>query len=104
MTKPPNLAHVASAAGSTRRQASPPPPATEPASSPAAKRQPATRVGTKQIAAHFPEDVAWQLRALAVEQRTTVQELVAHALNNLFASYGKPEIAPTDRRRGGRGP
>jgi hypothetical protein len=59
------------------------------------------RVGTKQVAAHFPEDVAWQLRALAVERKTTVQNLMAEALNDLFAKYGKPEVAPVERE--GRG-
>ncbi len=53
-----------------------------------------TRIGTKQVAAHFPEEVAWQLRGLAVERRTTVQGLMAEALNDLFAKYGKPEVAP----------
>jgi hypothetical protein len=34
------------------------------------------------------------LRALAVERRTTVQDLMAEALNDLFAKHGKPEVAP----------
>ena len=53
----------------------------------------------KQIAAHFPEDVAWQLRGLAVERKTTVQNLMAEALNDLFAKHGKPELAPIERER-----
>jgi hypothetical protein len=60
-----------------------------------------TRVGTKQVAAHFPEDVAWQLRALAVDRKTTVQNLMAEALNDLFAKYGKPEVAPVEREERG---
>lgn len=98
MSKRPNLAAVAAAAGSTRRA--------EIASFPAIKtvsetseRVAKTRVGTKQIAAHFPEDVAWQLRGLAVECKTTVQNLMAEALNDLFAKYGKPEVAPIERER-----
>ncbi|NOG74165.1 hypothetical protein HJG45_27790 [Roseicella sp. DB1501] len=90
------MAAVAAAAGSTRRR--------EPEPTPAPAREPAvgprTRVGTKQIAAHFPEDVAWQLRALAVERKTTVQNLMAEALNDLFAKHGKPEVAPLERVRG----
>jgi hypothetical protein len=43
--------------------------------------------------------VAWQLRALAVDRKTTVQNLVAEALNDLFAKYGKPELAPVERER-----
>jgi hypothetical protein len=99
VNKRPNLAAVAAAAGSTRRrdpEPAPPPPTPE-------TREPATprtRVGTKQIAAHFPEDVAWQLRALAVERKTTVQNLMAEALNDLFAKHGKPEVAPLERTRG----
>ncbi|MGH7103180.1 MAG: ribbon-helix-helix domain-containing protein [Acetobacteraceae bacterium] len=54
-------------------------------------------MGTKQVAAHFPADVAWQLRALAVERKTTVQNLMAEALNDLSAKYGKPEVAPIER-------
>ena len=99
MSKRPNLAAVAAAAGSTRR---PDPEAgLVPAEREVRERtvRPKTRVGTKQIAAHFPEDVAWQLRALAVERKTTVQNLMAEALNDLFAKHGKPEVAPMDRGR-----
>ena len=75
MSKRPNLAAIAAAAGSTRRA----PdlavvPAAPPAAETASRSTPRTRVGTKQIAAHFPEDVAWQLRALAVDRKTTVQK------------------------------
>lgn len=48
---------------------------------------------------HFPEDVAWQLRGLPVDRKTTVQNLLAEALNDLFAKYGKPEIVPSERQR-----
>lgn len=100
MSKRPNLADVAAAAGSTRRASevqvvSSPPPDAEAVGRTASR----TRVGTKQIAAHFPEDVAWQLRALAVDRKTTVQNLMAEALNDLFAKHGKPEIAPMERQR-----
>ena len=100
MSKRPNLAAIAAAAGSTRRTPEmtvlpPGPPKEEVAS----RAMPRTRVGTKQIAAHFPEDVAWQLRALAVDRKTTVQNLMAEALNDLFAKYGRPELAPIERQR-----
>ena len=92
MSKRPNLAAVAAAAGSIRRTIEPEPVAApETASSPSPVR---TRAATKQIAGHFPEDVAWQLRSLALERRTTVQNLLAEALNDLFAKHGKPELAP----------
>jgi hypothetical protein len=46
------------------------------------------------VGAHFPPDVAWQFREMAVQRRTTVQDLLAEALNDIFAKYGRPEIAP----------
>lgn len=97
MSKRPNLAAIAAAAGSTRRtpEQSDPPPQAAPV---LGNRQVAgTRVGTKQVAAHFPEDVAWQLRALAVDRKTTVQSLLGEALNDLFAKYGRPELVPIER-------
>jgi antitoxin-like ribbon-helix-helix protein len=33
---------------------------------------------------------------LAAEHETTIQTLLAEAMNDLFAKYGKPEIAPVD--------
>lgn len=104
MNKRPNLAAVAQAAGSTRRPAAPPSSsieATPPAEAALAvlRERPPSRRGKRQIAAHFPEDVAWQLRGLAVELRMTVQDVLAVALNDFFARHGKPEIAPLERRR-----
>jgi hypothetical protein len=69
----------------------------------AAESKVQTRVATRQIAGHFPEEVSWQLRELAAERRTTVQNLLSEALNDLFRRYGKPELAPTNvnkRRQG----
>ncbi len=100
MSKRPNLAEVVEAAGSTRRQ---PPPesvtASEDQPPEGAALRPRTRVGRKQIAGHFPPEVAWQLRELAVKKRTTVQNLLGEALNDLFQKYGKPEIAPMEEGR-----
>jgi hypothetical protein len=47
------------------------------------------------ITLHFPKQVRKQLKILAVEHETTLHNLAAEALNDLFAKYGKPEIAPT---------
>jgi hypothetical protein len=102
MSKRPNLAEITAAAGSTRRQ----PLAAAPALSmpaqegqggetPSAKK---ARVGTKQVSGHFPEEVSWQLRQLGLEQRTSAQELLGEALNDLFQKYGKPELVPLRRR------
>ena len=32
--------------------------------------------------------------------KVTIQDLMAEALNDLFAKYGKPEIAPVNRKEG----
>jgi hypothetical protein len=98
MSKKPNLAAVVEAAGSTRRQHVPRSAEAQPGPQSAPTR-PAARRDTRQIAGHFPEEVAWQLRKLAVERRKTVQALMGEALNDLFQKYGKPEIAPVEQRR-----
>jgi hypothetical protein len=45
----------------------------------------------------MPKAVRDQIKILAVEQSMKEHELLAEAFNDLFAKYGKPEIAP--RRR-----
>ena len=101
MSKAPNLAAaLADAGGSTRRKPAPPLPA--PMSEAESRGQAANyqqpgRAGTKPITVHFPEDVRSQLKLVALERRTTLHNLMAEALNDLFAKYGKPEIAPTER-------
>lgn len=99
MSRKPNLAAVVEAAGSTRRSGAPELAETAQAAppDPAVPAKPKTRQATKQIAAHFPAEVAWQLRELAVERRTTVQALLGEGLNDLFRKYGKPELAPSQR-------
>jgi antitoxin-like ribbon-helix-helix protein len=100
MSKKPNLAAIVEAAGSTRRAALSPAEAASPAPAEERRAEPRRlnpRVGLKQIAGHFPPEVAWQLRELAVERRTTVQALLAQALNDLFQKHGKPEIAPREQ-------
>ena len=92
--KRPNLADVAAAAGSTRRQT----PLPQPNETPSPTTRPVrTRLGTNKVAAHFPADVPWQLRALAVERRLTAQDLMAEALNDLFEV--RQTGARADRRR-----
>ncbi|MCY4005774.1 MAG: hypothetical protein OXE84_02960 [Rhodobacteraceae bacterium] len=55
---------------------------------------PATRRGKVFIGGYFAPEVARQVRILAAEQDTTIQTLVGEALNHLFATHNKPEIAP----------
>ena len=39
-----------------------------------------------------------QVKALAAEQGMTLQQLIFESFNDLFAKYGKPEIAPTEQK------
>jgi hypothetical protein len=73
---------------------SPPPPAARaPALERAGAAQP-SRVGTKAITVHFPEEVRRQLKTLAAEEGRNIEDMVAEALNLLFARYRKAELAP----------
>ena len=56
-------------------------------------RQP-SRLGTKAITVHFPEEVRRQLKAMAGEQGRDVADMVAEGLNLLFVKYRKAELAP----------
>jgi len=52
------------------------------------------REGKSNVTGYFPPEVKKQLRLLAAERNTTIQDLLAEALNDLFAKNGKPELAP----------
>ena len=52
------------------------------------------RSGKSNVTAYFPPAVKKQLRILAAERETTIQNLVGEALNDLFAKNGLPEIVP----------
>ena len=47
----------------------------------------------RHVGGYYDPAVARQVKALAVEEDTTVQELVAEALDLLFQTRGKPTIA-----------
>ncbi len=53
-----------------------------------------SRSGTVPITVHFPKQVRDQLKILAIERGGTLHDITAEAYNDLFAKYGKPEIAP----------
>ena len=55
------------------------------------------RAGKSNVTGYFPPEVKKQLRLLAAEHDTTIQNLLAEALNDFFAKNGKPEIAPLDK-------
>ena len=59
----------------------------------ATTRQP-SREGTAAITVHYPAPVRRQLKVLASEEGRTMDDMVAEALNLLFARYRKGEIAP----------
>ncbi len=65
--------------------------------SPAAARatQPG-RAGKVSVAGYFAPAVRRQLRRLAADADTTIQALLAEALNDLFAKHGVAEIAESD--------
>jgi hypothetical protein len=51
------------------------------------------RVGKRLVGGHFDRAVSRQLRELAAREDTTVQALLAEAMNMLFVARGLPEIA-----------
>jgi hypothetical protein len=50
------------------------------------------------VAGHFQPEVQRTLRIMAAEEGTTVQALLAEALNMLFAKHHKPKIAAAKGR------
>lgn len=59
---------------------------------PAARAAPGGRQGTKLIGGHFPPEISTQLRILAAEGGTTVQSLLAEALDDLFVKKGRNRV------------
>jgi hypothetical protein len=64
----------------------------EPAQTPA-KTVPPSRTGRVLVGAHFAPEVQTALKVIAAEERTTMQALLAEAINTVFAKRHKPEIA-----------
>lgn len=50
--------------------------------------------GKRNVTGYFHPAVKKQLHILAADGDTTIQDLLAEALNDPFAKHGKPEIAP----------
>jgi hypothetical protein len=57
------------------------------------KYLPPGRVSKVQLSVFFEKPVRKQLRALGLEHDKTLQDLLREAINDLFAKYGRPEIA-----------
>lgn len=66
-------------------------------SSPAQDKQTSQRTpsreGKRAIAGFFDPDVSKQLKQIALDNDSSVQELLAEALNDLFEKHGKSRIA-----------
>jgi hypothetical protein len=54
---------------------------------------PPSRRGTKVVSGHFDPAVSRQLRGIALDEDSSVQELLREALNDLFIKRGKAPIA-----------
>jgi hypothetical protein len=65
-------------------------PAKDPAAKPARTRE---RGVTKFVGGYFPVAVSSQLRIIAGEENTTVQALIAEAIDDLFLKKAKTRIA-----------
>jgi hypothetical protein len=57
------------------------------------KSPPPSRTGRVLIGGHFAPEVQTALKIIAAEERTTMQALLAEAINLVFAKRHKPEIA-----------
>lgn len=97
----PSLADLAAAGGSTRVLKAETITSAPVAPAPAKRLTtlPPSRQNTVPITYHGPEEVRDQLKMLALKQKRPMNELQAEAFNNLFASYGMPEIAPAAARK-----
>ena len=84
------------------RQPEPPPVAASVATEPASRAQTKPRPGGREeklnISAYFPREVKSSLRLVQAKRGGKVQDLLAEALNLLFAKYGVPETAPIGDR------
>lgn len=94
MSNKPNLANLLAETGGSARHREPIQQTATPANTTAPAQQ--GRAGTSPITVHFPKQVRDQLKILAVQKGKTLHSLVAEGFNDLFAKYGKPEIAPVD--------
>ena len=54
---------------------------------------PPSRQGRRGLTSHHDPAVITQLKALALEQGTTQQKLIAEGLNLVFAKYGRSPLA-----------
>jgi hypothetical protein len=60
---------------------------------PKAKATSTARLGTRVLSGHFDPAVSKQFKQLALDRDTTVQSLLAEAINDLFLKYKCNPIA-----------
>ena len=91
MAKRPTL----SAAMKWANRTEPEPPASPPADDEAraVRGMPPSRQGKKAVTGHFDPAVSRLLRTIALEEDTSVQELLREAINDLLAKRGRPPVA-----------
>lgn len=101
MAKRPDLStSLRNAAGSRPAPASPATSAESTSTTRSSAAVPPSRVGTVSLTVHVPPVVRDELKRLALDHGTTLHAICGEAFNMLFASYGKPEVAPmTPKRR-----
>ena len=65
----------------------------EQAASPSPSARPPSRQGKKALGAFVSQETSKQLKQIALDENTSVQDLVIEALNDLFIKHGKRAIA-----------
>ena len=88
------------AAEAPPRNAAPPPAKAAPPVERKAQTQalPVSRAGKVNVSAYFPPEVKASLRLVQAKRGGKVQDLLAEALNLLFAKYNVPETAPASEK------
>ena len=59
---------------------------------------PVSRAGKVNVSAYFPPEVKASVRLVQAKRGGKVQDLLAEALNLLFAKYNVPETAPASEK------
>src|SRR5271166_3365271 len=94
-----SLKELANRSGGNAATIAPEPPAPAPEQDRRSYRTAQTRTETRQVSGHFKPDVAQALRLIAAEQGRDIQEILAEALNMVFARYGKATRAEVSSGR-----
>lgn len=58
--------------------------------------QQSSRVGKVNVTGYFPPEVKTSLRLVQARRAGTLQDILAEALNDLFAKYDVPQTAPRE--------